>query len=201
MGNLIFNTLMKSLAIFDPPRVLVPGEGLVPGPHYLAGADPSSANVQSGPSPQPAQTPKQDLTMQTGGPSGPLAEDPHTTHDGPAMQSTSTANDPHNTNGGTAVAGKPSNKPYQQNGQGFQDTPNDPSTSNPPAPANGNNPGASAGSGSEKPNQDLDIDSSSIKSLNDGPPRGEKSSHEPGPSIGDMIMQDFGRKPPSDERP
>ena len=147
MGNLTFNTNMQSLAIFDPPRVLVPGEGLVPDPHRPAEADPTAANVQQGPSPQPAQTPKPDLPIQTGGPSLPSAEDPHKASDRPGVPSDPKNNDPHSGNDGATVVGEPNNEPSPQNGQKPQDTSNDPPIPAPSIPANGNDPATSASVG------------------------------------------------------
>ena len=102
---------MKSLAIFDPPRALVPGSHLVPGSSSPAGADPTPGNVLGNSAPLPAQNPTQILPTQTMGPNGLTAKDPPMDSRASTSLSSSSANDPHDENGGASTDGQPDDEP------------------------------------------------------------------------------------------
>ena len=128
MGNLTFDHIMKSLAIFDPSRVLIPAEALVPDPTHSALVDPTSTNARISPSIQPARIPKPDLPLQTG---DPLPKKPAITPNDPAASTFSDADDPHNENGGNSVHHYSNSDPPKQSGEASQDPPSDPHLSNP----------------------------------------------------------------------
>ena len=193
MGNLTFNTAMKSLAIFDPPHVLVPGKGLAPDPTHSAEVNPTSANAQ------PVQTPKPSLPIQTEGPSRPLIWDPRTRSDRPARQSSLNPHVPHNGDSGAAGSGTLGNEPSQRNSQGSPHISSGPPTPDQTVPSRGNDPAASVDLASKpKPNENGNVRSSSTELLNDGSTPGGNSSHKPEFWIDNSIVQGLGRNPQSD---
>ena len=71
-GILSYSLGMKSFAIFDPPRALVPGQGMIADPTKPLPAGETPDPPLENPMLQPGQMPKDDRPVPTGLPGGPL---------------------------------------------------------------------------------------------------------------------------------
>ena len=157
---------VESAALYDPPRALYPGEGLVPDPTHPVPADPTAVDpVSSHPVVQPAQSVKVDQPAQTGGSDGSFKA-------GPAQSSEQT-----HENGDTDPGAD-----TQQ-------------STDPDRPGDQVNSINALPSKEKDQDTDTDSDVNGSQPHDSVPPK-EANSQTQDPSIGDAIMQGFGNGSP-----